>query len=241
MTMQTQRTTDAPVTAVSKTQGNLPDLALVTNLNGAAGSLPNRVPKSKRWSRRGQLLAGAGVALLIAGAGVAYLLARDPFHAKRTDLVTHRVSKERLELTIIERGALESAKNSDVYCTVKASQKGGTVASTIKWVIDDGSSVKKRDLLVDLDDSGLQDQLKNEKITLDKNEADKINKDENYKIQLSQNESDIKTAEVNLELAEIDLQKYKEGDYPQQLKIFEGNIKQAESDLEQQRDRVAWA
>ena len=27
----------------------------------------------------------------------------------------------------------------------------------------------------------------------------------------------------------------------QQLKIFEGNIKQAESDVEQQRDRAAWA
>jgi HlyD family secretion protein len=168
-------------------------------------------------------------------------MVRARFHHPRTDLVTYNVRYDRLALTIVDRGALESARNSDIYCTVKAGTKNSTVATTIKWVIDDGSAVKKGQLLVDLDDSGMQEQLKTQKITGDSAEAEKIKAEEDYAIVQSQNESDIKTAETDLELAAIDLQKYEQGDYPQQLKMVEGDIKQAESDVEQQRDRVAWA
>src|SRR5262249_37227761 len=159
----------------------------------------------------------------------------------RVDLVTHKVRPERLELTVVERGALESTDNRDVYCRVKSGAKNSTVATTIKMVIDDGSHVKNDQLLVELDDSCLDEQLRTEKIALDKSESDKIQAEEQYKITVSQNESDIKSAEVTLELARIDLQKYLEGDYPQALKDVNGRIKTAESDLEQQRDRSAWA
>lgn len=166
----------------------------------------------------------------------------------------HKVKRDRLELTIVERGALESAKNSDIYCRVKAGNKGSTVASQIKMVIDDGSEVahdrplsevrlyyffdaatgtwqsrpgkagadgytcvqvegpdgekQYSDLLVDLDDSGLQEQLKTQKITVDNAESAKIQADEAYKITVSQNASDIKTAETQVELKTIALMKY---------------------------------
>lgn len=187
------------------------------------------------------MLAGAVVlALAAAGASVAFNRT-SLFRQARTDLVTHTVRPDRLELTIVERGALESADNRDVFCRVKAGAKNSTIATTIKAVIDDGSTVKKGDLLVELDDSGLQEQLKTQKQVVDKAEADRIQAEENYKIVQSQNESAIKTAEVDLELKRIDLQKYLEGDYPQAIKDVEGRMKIAESDVEQQRDRAAWS
>jgi multidrug resistance efflux pump len=187
------------------------------------------------------------------GAFGAYHWATSARAGTRPDLVLHKVKKDRLELTIVERGALESAKNSDIYCRVKAGNKGSTVASQIKMVIDDGSEVVHdrplkevrtvhyfdpasgtwlsrpgeargeafavveveengakvySDLLVDLDDSGLQEQLKTQKITVDKAESDKIQAEEAYKITVSQNDTDIKSAETKLELAIIDLMKY---------------------------------
>ncbi len=187
------------------------------------------------------MLAGGCVilaALVLVGG---YVWIANPFHKVRTDLVLHTVRYETLNRTLLERGTLESANNSDVYCRVKALAKNSTVSTTIKWVIDDGSLVKKGDLLVDLDDSGLQEQLKAEKITLDTAEANKVQSEENYKIQVAQNESDIKAAEVALELAKIDLQKYLEGDFPAKLKDYQGQVFLAESDVEEQRDRVAWA
>src|SRR4029079_18259970 len=115
-----------------------------------------------------------------------------------------------------------SADNRDVVCRVKASSKGGTVASTIKSVIDNGSTVEANQLLVELDDSGLQDQLQNEKINTEKAKADWIKATQDYLIQESQNESDIATAKVNLDLAVLALEQYKDGEYMQSKRDIEG-------------------
>src|SRR5262249_36209518 len=147
------------------------------------------------------------------------------FGKSRTDLVLHKVQYDRLPLTIVEQGTLESQNNNDIVCRVKARAQGSNVASTIKWVIDDGTHVKSHrpaseaaliyewnpqearydekagsgswkvvqlkdpkngvyyaDLLADLDDSGLQDTLKTQKITVDKAESEKIQAEEKYKI-----------------------------------------------------------
>jgi multidrug resistance efflux pump len=181
------------------------------------------------------------VVLALSSLGSGYVLIEHPFRHTRTDLVTHKVKYGRMELTIVERGALESSKNNDVYCRLKARNQGQQFASTIKTVIDDGSQVRKNDLLVELDDSGLIEQLKTEKTALDKAESDKIAATEKYKITLSQNTADIKAAETDVEYAKITLQKYQEGDYPQKLKDYQGQVKVAESDVEQQRERAAWA
>jgi multidrug resistance efflux pump len=200
---------------------------------------------------------GAGSALLIVALLVFGLFAwiRSTRGSTRRDLELYKVKYDRVELSIVERGALESAKNSDIYCRVKARSQGSTVASQIKSVIDDGSEVvanrplddvrtvyywddkagiyrsrpgrnpnsqhavvevpggtggetQYADLLVELDDSGLLEQLKTQKITVDKAESDKIQAEEAYKITVSQNDSDIKTAETQLELAIIALMKY---------------------------------
>jgi HlyD family secretion protein len=144
-------------------------------------------------------------------------------------------------LTVVERGALESANNADIVCRVKARNQQSQTSTTIKWVIDDGSHVKKDELLADLDDSGLRDQLQTETINLDKDRSDWLQAEENYKIQLTQNEADVLAAENTLKLAQITLKKFLEGDYPAQLSQLEGAVKTADSDVEQQRDRVAWA
>jgi multidrug resistance efflux pump len=176
----------------------------------------------------------------ILGIATVYALVWRPFRGARPDLLTHRVEYGRLELTIVERGALESATNADVVCRVKARSQQSQTSTTIKWVVDDGSHVKKGDLLVDLDDSGLLDQYTTEKINMDKAQSDWLQAEENFKIQLTQNESDILAAENTLKLAQITLKKFVEGDYPAQLSQLEGVVKTADSDLEQQRDRVAW-
>jgi multidrug resistance efflux pump len=214
----------------TETPAKLPTLA------APASRLPGATPRR----RRAKLLLVGGAIALAVSAVTTVSLAR-AFRTTRVDLVTHTVRLDRLELNVVERGALESADNHDIYCRVKSGAKNSTIATTIKTLVDDGSTVKKDQLIIELDDSGLIEQLKSQKITMDKAEADKIKAEEDYKIQVSQNESDIKSAETVLQLARIDLQKYLEGDFPQALKDVEGKIKVAESDVEQQRDRSAWA
>jgi multidrug resistance efflux pump len=127
--------------------------------------------------------------------------------ADRPDLLLHTVKLENLDLTVVERGTLESADNRDVICHVKAGTKGN-YASTIKWVIDDGTLVKKGQLIMSLDSSLLEDNYRTEKIAVDKAQADWIKAEQDYKIQVSQNETDIEAAKTAIALAEIDLEKY---------------------------------
>src|SRR5690349_5374458 len=47
--------------------------------------------------------------------------------------------------TVVERGTLEAARSHDVVCTVRADKPGNAAVATIKWVIDDGTVVKKGD------------------------------------------------------------------------------------------------
>lgn len=125
----------------------------------------------------------------------------------RPDLLLHTVKLENLDLTVVERGTLESAFNHDVICHVKQGSKGN-YASTIKWVIDDGTLVKKGQLIMALDSSSLEDSYRAQRIQVDTVQANWIKAEQDYKIQVSQNETDIAKAKTDIALAEIDLEKW---------------------------------
>ena len=107
-------------------------------------------------------------------------------------------------------------------------------------VIEDGSRVERGQLLVEFDDSALQDELQASRTPLELGKADWILAEKNLEIIRSQNETDIKTAEVNLQLAELDLQKYLKGDYEQSRKEVLGRLTQAETDVRMWLDRASW-
>ncbi len=163
----------------------------------------------------------------------------DPGQTFKGQLIVHTVKRENLQLVVTERGTLEAAQNRDVICQVKAS-KGSTIATTIRWVIDDGTHVEQGDELVRLDDSGLQEQLKTQMIVRDKAKNEWRQAEATQKITVSQSESDLATAKVALELAELDLKKFHEGDFAQQTADVGGRILMAESDREQWQDRDVW-
>lgn len=160
--------------------------------------------------------------------------------AVRADLVPFTVKRDTLVISITERGALEAAENKDVICHVKAG-KGSTIATTIRAVlVEDGSHVKTGDQLIHLDDSGLNEQLKAQRIVRDKAKNEWNNAVQTFEITKVQNEKDIESAKVAVELAEIDLRKYKEGDLPQLSAEIKGRVLVAESDLEIWKDREVW-
>ncbi len=244
--------------------------------------------EGRRWGNRTRLIIGlaAGV-LLLAVIGIGYTLVAKPFKRSVADLVPYKVALGPLELTVVEGGQLESAKNSDIYCRVKARNQASNFATTIKWIVDDGTAVKKdrpedevhsyftwndkesgweekvlhpdsgvrtvrikegrtgkwiyADLVAELDDSGLQDQLTTEKTTLDTALANKVTSEQQYKLNVDQSDSNIKSQELTVEVAKINLEKYMKGDYMQQIQDLDGNIQLAESNLDMQRERTAWA
>jgi HlyD family secretion protein len=66
--------------------------------------------------------------------------------------MTHTVRRENLVVTVTDDGELQSASNVDVKCEIS----GG---STILWIIDDGTVVEAEQKIVELDSSGIEEQL----------------------------------------------------------------------------------
>src|SRR5262245_13484540 len=80
---------------------------------------------------RAVLIAGLVVAVAAAGTG-AYFMSMAP-KGPRADLILYKVKYEPVNLTVIERGALESADNRELTCRVRAGNKASSLS--IKWVI----------------------------------------------------------------------------------------------------------
>lgn len=124
------------------------------------------------------------------------------------ELTFERVNRGKLVLSVVEKGELEASKNTDIVVKVRASGRGQSIASSIKWLIDEGSRVKEGDVICRLDDAGLKEQMKNQEITVEGKKSALITAQKDEEITAIQYGEDVKTAEKNLDLARIDLEKY---------------------------------
>jgi len=148
--------------------------------------------------------------------GVSLASLREWIAPTRATVMTRTIKRGPLSISITEKGSLESSKNLDVACEVEGQ-------TTIIEIKDEGTRVAKGDLVCELDSATLRDNLTNQVITTERAKADF--------------ENAVKTFEV----AEINVQEYKEGVYPQELKTIQGEIKLAESEQTRAEDRVDWS
>ena len=197
-------------------------------------------PVRRQWFKLSRLLGGLVVVGLLAGVGVLVASWFGVFDNPYKDLEFHRVDRGDIILTAVQWGELESARNTEIVCKVRSSGRGNNIATTIKWVIPDGSQVRKGDLICLLDDSALKEQYTAQEIVVAEKHALLVQAEKDREIVLSQNKSDLENAENNVRLAEIDLKKFLEGDIEQKRKDVLGRISLAESDLAQWRDRFSW-
>jgi RND family efflux transporter MFP subunit len=100
---------------------------------------------------------------------------------------------------VVERGLLESAGGHYIVCRVKARSPLSQSSAIIKWIVENGSYVKKGDLLVELDGSGLREQLQDQKIVVDKATADLLMAQEYEKVVKQQPQSEEAAARRDLQ------------------------------------------
>jgi HlyD family secretion protein len=120
----------------------------------------------------------------------------DLFAVKRGDLA----------ISVTERGDIKAVKSVQIRSKVQG-------MATIVNIVPEGTMVTPEDVnngkvLVELDSSKLKEQLPLREIDLATAEASFADANESYLIQVKQNESDITAAELKVEFALLDLQKY---------------------------------
>src|SRR5262249_26800418 len=130
--------------------------------------------------------------------------------SNKASFATEVVKRGRLEVKVTERGNLESASNLTLRCFVESPNGTG-----ILKIVDEGTTVAKDQVVVELDSSRFRDEAVAQQIRVDAAEASLKIAVANAEIQKKQNESDLATAELKLELARLDLRKYRDGEYPQ--------------------------
>jgi HlyD family secretion protein len=149
--------------------------------------------------------------------------------------VEHKPLRERYEFRTVRRttlspilsapGRVESSRRTVVRCQLEnlagtSSTSGG--ASTILWLIPEGTPVKAGDLLARLDSSTYEEMLRQQTIVVEQSKASHLQ------------------AQLVYEISQLAVREYNEGTVQQTVQQMEGNLAMSRSDLNRTQQRLEW-
>jgi HlyD family secretion protein len=137
-----------------------------------------------------------------------------------------------LDIKINKDGELAAVNNIDINCDVEGQ-------TTITTIVPEGSSVKKGDVLCTLDSSAIKQKIEDTTLDLQAAEAALTTAKEMKDIQESQNSANLEAAEVALTLAQLDLQGYTDGTYPQDLQNAQTDLEMAKIQLKNKEEALS--
>lgn len=141
----------------------------------------------------------------------------------KLNLLTATVVRAPLELKVVERGSLESAAN----VTLRSEVEG---ANAIIKIVEEGTQASKGQLLVELDSSTLRSSQSVQQILVKTAETALDQSQKAVEIQKNLNETNIAAGKLKYELAQLDLEKYRNGEHRQLQNSIAGEITLAEED-----------
>jgi HlyD family secretion protein len=189
----------------------------------------NKSANDRRMMRRIGIIAGVGLLIAI-GAIVGFRKWTAP---KAEAQQFHKVKRGDMLISVVEGGALKAVKES----IIRSEFEG---ISRIISIVPEGTYAKQGDLLVELDSSELKDRVNQQEVTFQNNEFAFIQAKENLSIQRSLVDSQLKEAELRTNFAWSDLEKYIEGDAPQQINTATNSIIIRREQLQRAKDKLEW-
>ncbi len=151
--------------------------------------------------------------VLLAG----FYLSRGFFHRFRKTYpptAFYQVKRADMLISIVEEGALRALNETVVRSGLEGFNR-------IIHLVPEGSYVQKGDLLVELDSSGLKERLNEQELLHQDRLFQLVQAKGNLNIQKSLVESQIKDAELRIENAQDDFEKYRDADAPLLIKTVE--------------------
>jgi HlyD family secretion protein len=140
------------------------------------------------------------------------------------------VTRGPLRITVEENGYLKAKEN----VTIKPKFKG---QGTITWLIEEGKSVVPDDMLIEFDKTQLETQISELETSLVQFEIELEAAKANLEIQERDNEASIEKAELALQLAQLSLERYDEGDAPNEVRKLQLATEKADSELDRAKER----
>ena len=113
--------------------------------------------------------------------------------------------------------------------------------NTVIWVLEEGVTVQAGDLLLEFDSSDLVEKRNEQEISVANTEANLIITQEKLGITEGDCEAALIDREVDHMLAKMALEKYLDGDYPQQMRQYEADIALADEEVKRADERLEWS
>jgi HlyD family secretion protein len=150
------------------------------------------------------------------------------------DMPSFVVKRGPLRISVTESGTIQAREQIILKCEVEGK-------TTILTLVEEGTRVKKGDLLVELDSSALLDARVDQQIRVQNAEAAFVGARENLAVVENQAKSDIDKADLAFDFAKQDLKKYVEGEYLNQRKEMESQITLAKEELQTAEEKLKWS
>jgi len=174
------------------------------------------------------LLTGVGV--VVAAVGGLVFATRDSRAAGTPggEEGTYTVARGDLAITLTENGTLVAKESRQVRVE---SSRGGKIA----WLVDAGKEVAEGEVLCRLDPTELNSSIQQSELDITQSEADLKNAQTELDIQQTENVASLEKAKIAEDKADKELQRYKEGDGPQERRKLLIAIKNAQTEFERKK------
>jgi len=139
-----------------------------------------------------------------------------------TALFTARV--DTLSITVTEEGYLKAKKS--VNLQPQFNRQG-----VISWIVEEGASVKEGDVLIEFEKTEITAEIDDLMNSLIQYETELEAARADLAIQERENEATIEDAELALEIARMNLERYEKGEAPNELRIKKLSVEEAETEL----------
>jgi HlyD family secretion protein len=155
------------------------------------------------------------------GANVTQVRGPDMGHARKTAF----------EISTTAVGELEAKKNVELRNPLEDT-------ATIVTIVDEGSAVRAGDVLIQLNSDPIKTRVDEETLRVESGRAELVAAQNEYDIQVNENASRLRDAHLKVELAEIALRQWEEGDLKKKLQSLDLEINRATLELDRLAEKL---
>ena len=134
------------------------------------------------------------------------------------------------DVTTSATGELEARKQIDIRNQLEQ-------PTTIVEIVKEGVQVKAGDVVVRLNSEAIQSQVDEESIRVESSRAEAVAAESNYMIQVNQNASDLRKAQLDVELGELDFRKWLEGEVKSKQQANQLAFEKATRELDRLKEK----
>lgn len=140
------------------------------------------------------------------------------------------VSVGSFDVTVLGRGDLEAKKQVEIRNRLE-------FQTTITELVKEGTIAKAGDVLVKLNADQIETQIAETNQAIETAKAELANAESALKIQINENESGLRKAKLALDLAELDLRQWMEGEVKSRRQALDLALAEAQSELVRLKDK----